>query len=337
MELKKIAILGPGGNVGKAIITELLKDPPRFTITAITRQTSTYTAPPNTSIAHKTVDYTSLESLKDAFHGHDAIVNCITGGATQYEPSKLIIDAAIFAGVKFFFANEFVGHATSERFKSLPESFAGAKYRIREYLEELGKASKITRTSLNGGPFFDMWLTKGPAGFSIPTKEARIYGTGNNPLYWTPLPTIALAAANMLRNPQPILNRPIYVYPFINAEPKPTQNALLHALESVVDAKFTVEHIDVAKIDRNAMIILGREKEGQVVAGGQRGNALKGLNISNQFYEAVRANDFTQLVENETVGVQDMTVEEAVRDAVERYGRDCKVVEGMFRVDACVV
>lgn len=142
--------------MGKAIITELVKDSPRFTITAITRQTSTYTAPSNTSVTHKTVDYTSLESLKDAFRGQDAIVNCITGGATQYLPSKLIIDAAIAAGVKFFFANEFVGHVTSERFKSLPESVAGAKFRIREYLEKVGRESKITWTSLNGGPFFDM-------------------------------------------------------------------------------------------------------------------------------------------------------------------------------------
>lgn len=71
-------------------------------------------------------------------------------------PSKLIIDAAVAAGVKFFFANEFVGYVTSERFKSLPESLAGAKFRIREYLEHLGSEGKTTWTSLNGGPFFDM-------------------------------------------------------------------------------------------------------------------------------------------------------------------------------------
>jgi hypothetical protein len=83
-------------------------------------------------------------------------VNCVTGGATQYEPSKLIIDAAVAAGVKFFFANEFVGYVTSEQFKRLPESFVGAKLSIREYLQGLGKEGKIAWTSLNGGPFFDM-------------------------------------------------------------------------------------------------------------------------------------------------------------------------------------
>ena len=345
--------------MGKAIITELVKDSPRFTITAITRQTSTYTAPLDTPITHKTVDYTSLESLQDAFRGQDAIVNCITGGATQYLPSKLIIDAAIAAGVNFFFANEFVGHVTSERFKSLPESLAGAKFRIREYLEEVGREGKITWTSLNGGPFLDMCacpppfsssqtslgpvltlpsgLTKGPAGFSISTQQARIYGTGSNALYWTPLPVIALAAANMLRNPRPILNRPIYICPFINSDTKLTQHALLQALESVLDAKFTVEYVDVEKINRNAAVILDREKEGQATAGGQRSIALKGLTICNQFYEGNNANDFSHLVENKTVGVQEMTVEDAVRDAIEWYGNDCKVVEGMFKVEACEV
>lgn len=102
------------------------------------------------------MDYTSFSSLEEAFAGHDAIVNCIAGGSTHYEPSKRIIDAAVAAGVKFFFANEFVGHLTSEQFKRLPESVIGGKFRIRAYLERLGQDGKIGWTSLNGGPFFDM-------------------------------------------------------------------------------------------------------------------------------------------------------------------------------------
>jgi uncharacterized protein YbjT (DUF2867 family) len=133
-----------------------MQDGPRFDITAITRQTSSYTAPLDSNITHKTVDYSSFDSLVTAFIGQDAIVNCVTGGATQYEPSKLIIDAAIAAGVEFFFANEFVSNMESEQFKRLPEARAGAKVRIRAYLEGLGKEGKISWTSLNGGPFFDM-------------------------------------------------------------------------------------------------------------------------------------------------------------------------------------
>lgn len=86
------------------------------------------------------------------------MLDCVTGGATQYEPSKRIIDAAIAANVKFFFANEYVGHIEREQYKRLPEANVGAKVRIRAYLEEVGKAGKICWTSLTGGPFFDMCM-----------------------------------------------------------------------------------------------------------------------------------------------------------------------------------
>jgi hypothetical protein len=102
------------------------------------------------------VDYDSFDSLVDVFAGQDAVVNCVTGRATQYEPSKLIIDAATAAGVKLYFTNEFVANMTSEQSRRLPESLAGAKIRIREYLEVLGKEGKIAWTGLNGGPFLDM-------------------------------------------------------------------------------------------------------------------------------------------------------------------------------------
>ena len=169
-------------------------------------------------------------------------------------------------------------------------------------------------------------LMKGPAGFDIANRKARIYGTGSNPLCWTPLPTIALAAANMLRNSEPILNRPIYISPF--PKHQLTQRVLLNTLESVLNSKFEVEEIDIKKINENARIALDR---------GEVGKAMKGLTISTQFYEEDSGNDFSDLVENETVGVGMMNVEDAVRHAIQTYGNDCKVVEGMFRVEACEV
>ncbi|KAJ4290209.1 hypothetical protein N0V90_010424 [Kalmusia sp. IMI 367209] len=328
MELKNIAILGARGNVGTALVTQLLKFPSPPSITAISRSTSTspYTPPPGSNIALKTVDYTSLDSLKDAFAGHDAVVNCITGGATQYEPSKLIIDAAVSAGVRFFFANEFVTNLASPQFRRLPESLAGAKARIREYLEALGKEGKIVWTALNGGPFFDMWLMKGPAGFDIKNKEARIYGTGEHPLYWTPLPTIGLAAANMLRNPSAVTNRAVHICPF--ATGTLTQNTILAALEGVLSTTFSITNVDVAKINQNARIALDR---------GEIAKAMRGLTISNQFYEGDSGNNLEELTENELVGVGNTSVKEAVRDAIQRYGEDCAIVDSMYRVDPCEV
>jgi hypothetical protein len=258
------------------------------------------------------------------FTGQDAVVNCITGGATQYDPSKLIIDAAVAAGVKFIFANEFVGYVTSPQYRRLPEAFVGAKIRIREYLGELATAGKISWTSLNGGPFFDMWLMKGPAGFDIANRKVRMYGTGDNLLFWTPLSTIARAAGNMLRNPEATANRPIYICPFAKGEL--TQRSLLATLQNVLGGDFAVESVDVEKINRNARIALER---------GEAGKTIKGLALTNQFYEDDSGNDFSHLVENEVVGVEMMSVEEAVRAAIARWGEDCPIVEGMFRIEAC--
>jgi nucleoside-diphosphate-sugar epimerase len=312
--------------VGSAIITKLLEDGPRFKITAVTRSTSPYTPPAGSNISHRIADYTSLSSLEEALTGADAVVNCITGGATQYEPSKLIVDAAVAAGVKFFFANEFVGYVTSEQYMRLPEAFVGSKVKIREYLGKLATEGKMQWTSMNGGPFFEMWLMKGPAGFDVANRHARIYGTGNNPLLWTPLSTMALAAVNMLRNPEHTMDRPVYISPF--SEGQLTQNRLLDALESAVGAKFTREVVDVKKINQHAKIALER---------GEAGKAMKGFAVSNQFYEEDSGNDFSHLVENDLVGVESIQVEDAVKAAIAIYGEDCPVVESFFRVEPCEI
>jgi len=315
-----------GGNVGSAVIKELAKDYPHFNVTAISRSTGTSTQPTSSNLTLKTIDYTSLSSLTEAFFGQDAVLNCVTGGATQYDASKLIIDAAVAAGVKLFFANEFVGHIDSPQYRRLPEAFVGAKFRIREYLRELAAAGKIAWTSLNGGPFFDMWLMKGPAGIDVANRQARIYGSGNNPLFWTPLPVIAKAVGNMLRNPDAVVNRPIYICPFAKGEL--TQRSLLNTVEHIVASKFSVEEVDVAKINKNAKIVLER---------GEGGKAMKGLAVSNQFYEEDSGNDFGHLIENDVVGVESMSVEEAVRDAISRWGKDSQIVESMYSVEACEV
>jgi hypothetical protein len=178
----------------------------------------------------------------------------------------------------------------------------------------------------------ERWLTggtglmKGPAGFDVKNKEARIYGTGNNPLYWTPLSAIVAAAATILRNPSIALNRGVYICPF--APGSLTQNSILAALESVLDTSFSVTHVDVAAINKNARIALGR---------GEGAKAMKGLAVSNQFYEEDCGNCLEGMTENEALGVKEISVEEAVREAIGKYGVESAIVEGLFRVEACEV
>lgn len=154
--------------------------------------------------------------------------------------------------------------------------------------------------ALNGGPFFDMWLSKGPAGFDLVQRKATIYDTGNNLACWTPLPVVASAVVNMLRSPnQNILNRAV----FICGVKDVTQNAILAALESEI-GKFTVEHVPLEPIKEAAMKALEK---------GEWRNATRGLALWFNFKQGVSRADFWSKVENELVGVQAVGLDEAVR------------------------
>ncbi|MCJ1455386.1 hypothetical protein MMC28_005741 [Mycoblastus sanguinarius] len=300
MLLKTIAIVGPGGSVGTAIISALLNDS-QFQITALVRPTSNFSPPASDRIRTIATDFEDRTSLIHALRNQDAVVCCVPGGATRFGPQKLLIDAAIEAGVKLFFASEFVSNILSPNYQLFPTEFVGDKVRVREYLAEKAAAGQIAYTALNGGPFFDMWLSKGVAGFDIPARKATIYGSGNNLSCWTPLPTIASAAVKMLQNPNTILNRAI----FISGVRGLTQKAILAALEAETGQKFSVEHVDVRKIREEALVAL---REGDVR------KATRGLTINSQFNEDDSVANFWDRVENEVVGVRAVDVREAVGD-----------------------
>ena len=148
----------------------------------------------------------------------------------------------------------------------------------------------------------------GPSGFDIANRKARIYGSGNNLSCWTPLPTIAVAVVNMLRNPSAILNRGIFVSGVLDL----TQNAILTALEAETGDKFSVEHVDVRQI-KEALEALEK---------GEYRQATMGLTINSNFNEEDSAANFWDKVENELVGVKPVTVQEAVRDAMSSWRKE---------------
>ncbi|KAL8771985.1 MAG: hypothetical protein Q9209_002650 [Squamulea sp. 1 TL-2023] len=307
MELQKIAIVGSNGRVGSSIVKELLRDQSKQ-LTVILRHTSPDSAP-SSSIVKVKADFTSIDSLTTALSGQDAVLSCVPGGATDFEFQKILIDAAIRAGVKLFFASEYSANVMSPQYARLPIEFVGDKPRIRQYLEEKAEQGSIAWTALNGGPFFDLWLTAGPAGFDIRNRTATIYGTGNNLACWTSLPTVAKAVRNMLlpsKVPK-ILNRAV----FICGVKEVTQNNILAALEDETGSKFEVKHVDVKRIKHEAMEALER-KDWKA--------ATRGMTITHQFDEEDSAANFWDMVDNDTVGVNPITVREAVKETIEGMG-----------------
>lgn len=136
------------------ISQQLLTDERFEQLTAVTRLSSTYDPP--IGITKVQADFSSHDSLVAALGGHDALLSCVPGGATGFEAQKLLIDAAIAAGVILFFASEYSANIMSAPYARLPIQFVGEKPRIRRYLEEKAKEGRIAWTALNGGPFFDL-------------------------------------------------------------------------------------------------------------------------------------------------------------------------------------
>lgn len=124
-------------------------------MTAVLRSASRYTAP-NSTVSTVTANFEDKQSLTDALRGQDAVVCCVPGGATAFEPMKLLIDASIAAGVKFFIPSEFVSDITTPEFDAFPKDVVGEKVRIRNYLVEKSQAGEIAFSAVNGGPIFDM-------------------------------------------------------------------------------------------------------------------------------------------------------------------------------------
>ena len=144
-------------------------------------------------------------------------------------------------------------------------------------------------------------LNKSFTGFDIEARKAKIYGLGSTLSCWTQLSVYASTVVNMLRIPNKIANRGIYISSIRGL----TQNAILEALEAETGAKFDVEHAEIKGVKERALESL---KEGKI------GPAMVGLHTDSNFNpENSGFADFWDKVENDLVGVKPVSVREAVK------------------------
>ena len=124
-----------------------------FTVTALTRDASKAEAKLPSEVAVKQVDYTSVDNLKEALAGQDAVVSVLgtmaVGGQTP------LADAAVAAGIKRFIPSEF-GVNTRKAIGKPIGNVLSAKIKFVDYLEEKAKANPgFSWTGLSIGLFFD--------------------------------------------------------------------------------------------------------------------------------------------------------------------------------------
>lgn len=125
-----------------------------FSVTALTRESSSASFPEG--VAVKKVDYESVDSLRAALAGQDAVVSATASASVgkQYP----IVDAAIAEGVKRFIPSEFGIHTRTVQHPGL-KSILGGKIKTLDYIiEAADKNPEFTWTAVTNGLFFD-WVS----------------------------------------------------------------------------------------------------------------------------------------------------------------------------------
>ncbi|KAF5232127.1 hypothetical protein FANTH_13124 [Fusarium anthophilum] len=201
---QNIALLGKG-LVGSFVLQELVNS--GFSVTLLSRSEGKADDLP-AGVKLIAVDYNSQENLESALQGQDVVVSTISGAAVPSQ--KVIIDAAIKAGVKRFIPSDFGGVSTDPAAAHLPQNIPFVE--IQKYLRS--KASEIEWTIFAVGAFTD-FVVNSPLFFDWENKSAELWEKGNTRLSTTSIAGAARAIAGALKNREETKNRVLYVHEMV--------------------------------------------------------------------------------------------------------------------------
>ncbi|MCJ1390052.1 hypothetical protein MMC18_002910 [Xylographa bjoerkii] len=200
--ITRVALAGASGNIGPAILDQLLNA--GFRITVLTRKSSTHSFPSSVTVIP--VDYESLDSLTNALQGQDALVSTLASGASATQ--LLLVEAAAKAHVKRFIPSEFGYDSLNEKNRALP--IFKDKVVVQDVLKKQAASSGMTYTLICTGPFLDWGIM---AGFlmNLKGKSIDLFDGGHRAFSTTSLATIGKAVAGVLAQPEQTKNRAVYV------------------------------------------------------------------------------------------------------------------------------
>lgn len=153
--IRKVIIIGAGGNLGPHLVSAFDTDP-QFQVSILSRASSDCSQFPSHIPVYSVGDsYDASEpELVELLRDQDAIVSAIAAHAVLQQ--KTIINAALKAGVKHFVPSEF-GHDTrnEQAAQLLPPFLVTQKRQIVEYLQSK-EVEGLKWTAFMTGPFFEM-------------------------------------------------------------------------------------------------------------------------------------------------------------------------------------
>ena len=287
--IKTVALAGASGALGTAVLDALLAA--NFTVTALTRQDSTSSFPASVKIAK--VDYSSIDDLKAALSGQDALISTV--GYTGFLSQEKMIDAAIAAGVKRILPSEYGSDPENANARSLP--VFGHKVQIEQHLKEAIKGTSTTYTLVANNEFFD-WDLDHSFGVSIASKTMEIFDGGDVPFTATPLSFVAAGIVSVLRNPDETANRVVRLHGVTM-----TQNRLLSLLKRFAGAEGW-------KVTESST----QQKEGDAYAALQNDPTdfapWAVMFLQCAVWGSKFGNDFSKKNDNELLGLKELTDEE---------------------------
>jgi uncharacterized protein YbjT (DUF2867 family) len=204
MAFKTVAVAGASGNVGTATVNALLAK--GFTVSALTRDGSKASFPEGVKVV--TIDYSSEDTMAEAFKGQDVVIVALGPHASGYHVS--LVHAAVKAGVKRIFPCEWGGDLDLPINRAFPV-FA-SKVQAQDLLKELAQQGKITYTLVENGLFLD-WVFETDIGILFDYKKgiAHFLDDGKNTISASTTSTIGKAVAASLERPEQTENRTIYI------------------------------------------------------------------------------------------------------------------------------
>ena len=147
---KNILLVGASGRLGSPLVSTF-KDDSRFTLTILTRASSTVTFPASIRVIRVADSFPESE-LAEAFKGQDAIISAVARSGSEVE--KTMIDAAVRAGVRRFVPSYFGTDAENASAAELLPVYFKDKLPVLDYLRS--REGELSWSAFVTGPFWEL-------------------------------------------------------------------------------------------------------------------------------------------------------------------------------------
>lgn len=241
------------------LVVDALVRSGKFIVTVVKRPSSTATFPVSVKVV--TADLLSVDSVRRAFKGQDAVVSCV--GTAGLPDQAVLIDAAVAAGVKRFLPSDFGCDIANPKTAALP--VFGYKLVIHKKLREVAAARPdFTYTLVCNNAFLD-WGLKENVLLAWKEGKPKLFDGGNTLFSATMLETVGQAVVGVLSHPEETKNRFVYV-----KDIDISQNRLLEIAKRVDPSKKWHEpvHANTADIEKasNESLAKGQVSEPVMMA-----------------------------------------------------------------------